>query len=79
MVRKEKFHIEDVVFDSDEFQFWGSEQYKKDISLKSEKSYSVNPAQSIFSQKQIDQFRKKAVQLNIEARGDQAVFYLKKE
>ena len=79
LVRKEKFHIEDIIFDSDELQFWGSEQYKKDISLKSEKSYSVNPAQSIFSQKQIDQFRKKAVQLNLEARGDQAVFYLKKD
>ena len=79
LARKEKFHIENIVFDSDEFQFWGSEQYKKDISLKSEKSYSVNPAQSIFSQKQIDQFRKKAVQLNLDARGDQAVFYLKKD
>ena len=42
LVRKEKFYIKDIVFDSDEFQFWGSEQYKNDISLKSENSYSVS-------------------------------------
>jgi len=79
LARKEKFHIEDIVFDSDEFQFWGSEQYKKGISLQSEKSYSLNPAKSIFNQKQVDEFRKKAAQLNRDARGDQAVFYLKKD
>ena len=67
------------MFDSDEFQFWGSEQYKSGISLQSDKSYSVNPAQSIFNQEQVDQFRKKAIQLNRDARGDQAVFYLKKD
>ncbi|MBT3515659.1 MAG: class I SAM-dependent methyltransferase [Nitrospina sp.] len=78
LVRKEKFYIEDIVFDSDEFQFWGSEQYENGISLQSEKSYSVNPAKSIFNQKQVDKFRKKAEQLNRDARGDQAVFYLKK-
>ena len=78
LARKEKFHIEDIVFDSDEFQFWGSEQYKNGISLRSEKSYSMNPAQSIFNQEQIDRFRRKAMQLNRDARGDQAVFYLKK-
>ena len=78
LARKEKFHIEDIVFDSDEFQFWGSEQYKNGISLRSEKSYSMNPAQSIFNPEQIDRFRRKAMQLNRDARGDQAVFYLKK-
>jgi hypothetical protein len=38
----------------------------------------MNPAQSIFNQEQIDRFRRKAMQLNRDARGDQAVFYLKK-
>ena len=79
LARKEKFHIEDIVFDSGGFQFWGSEQYKKGISLRSEKSYDVNPSQSIFNQEQIDRFHGKAVQLNRDARGDQAIFFLKKD
>ena len=79
LARKEKFHIEDIVFDSGGFQFWGSEQYKKGISLRSEKSYGVNPSQSIFNQEQIDRFHGKAVQLNRDARGDQAIFFLKKD
>ena len=79
LAMREKFHLEDIVFDSDEFQFWGSEQYKQGISLRSNRSYSVNPGQSIFSQKQMDGFQERAKRLNLDARGDQAAFYLKKD
>lgn len=76
---KEHFHLEDMVFDSDAFQFWGSEQYRKGIPLRSERSYSVDPAQSMFTREQMEAFQERAGQLNREARGDQAVFYLKKD
>ena len=79
LAMREKFHLEDIVFDSDEFQFWGSEQYKQGISLRSNRSHSVNPGQSIFSQKQMDGFQERAKRLNRDARGDQAAFYLKKD
>ncbi len=70
------FIIRDIVFDSTELQFWGSEQYIADISYLAENSYGVNPEKSIFSSEQIKLFREMAKKLNIEQRGDQASFYL---
>ncbi len=72
------FRIKEIVCDSTEFQFWGSEQYKKDIPLNSDNSYSVNPSKSIFSKEKIRAFKEKSQKLNLESRGDQAVFYLEK-
>jgi 2-polyprenyl-3-methyl-5-hydroxy-6-metoxy-1,4-benzoquinol methylase len=68
--------INDVIFDSTEFQFWCSEQYKRDIPLIAENSYAVNPRKSIFTAKQIKEFRKMAAELNKIDQGDQAAFYL---
>ena len=68
----------EVVYDSDDFQFWGSEQYASGIPLKSERSHSTNPSRSIFSRAEIRTFRKKADELNRESRGDIASFYLRK-
>jgi SAM-dependent methyltransferase len=65
------FKIVSTVFDSSEFQFTGSEQYKQDIPLVSQKS-------SNFSRKQIQNFRIKAKELNIKQQGDQACFLLQK-
>jgi len=70
--------IKDVAFDSTEFQFWGSEQYKRDVPLKAENSYSVNPKKSAFTTKQIKEFGKMAKRLNKNNQGDQAEFYLMK-
>ena len=75
---KAELLIKDVVFDSTEFQFWGSEQYKKDIPLTAENSYAVSPRKSIFTPRQIAEFKKIAGDLNKTNRGDQAVFYLTK-
>lgn len=71
--------IQEVIFDSTEFQFWGSEQYKRGIPLNSENSYSVNPEKSIFTAKQIKEFKKMAKELNKNKQGDQAAFYLGRE
>ena len=77
LARKAGFEVTDVIFDSTAFQFWGSEQYMSDIPLKSEKSYSVSPRNSIFSRKMIQHYRHEAERLNRESQGDQAIFVLR--
>jgi len=72
------FKIREVVCDSGLNQFYGSEQYKRDIPLVADNSYKVNPSKSIFSKKEIRLFKKKAKQLNSIGQGDQAAFYLEK-
>ena len=72
------FTVADVVFDSSEFQFWASEQYVNDIPLKDDRSYAVNPPQSIFKEQQIREFRTRAIELNARGEGDSACFYLYK-
>jgi len=57
--------IQDVIFDSTEFQFWGSKQYKRDIPLMAENSYSVDPKKSIFIKKQMKESKKMAKELNM--------------
>jgi SAM-dependent methyltransferase len=78
LANKAGLNIKRVICDSSDFQFWGSEQYKRGIPLYSAHSYSVNPAKSIFSKEQIKLFKQKAEKLNYESRGDQAQFYLQK-
>jgi SAM-dependent methyltransferase len=68
-----------VLYDSQDFQFWGSEQYAKDIPLRCERSYAENPERSIFSPTDIETFKKRAAELNRKDRGDQAAFYLNKQ
>ena len=67
-----------VVHDSTEFQFWASEQYRRDIPLKSPESYAVNRATALFSPATIEEFRQRAEELNARAEGDSACFYLRK-
>ncbi len=69
----------DVIYDSTEFQFWGSEQYRRDIALNAENSYAVNPSRSIFTKDDIRSFRRRALELNRTNDGDQAAFYLRKK
>jgi len=78
LVKKSGLSIQDIVFDSTEFQFWGSEQYKRDISLNSENSYSINPKKSIFTLNEIEKFKKIVKELNTKKQGDQAAFFLQK-
>ena len=72
------FQLADVVFDSSEFQFWGSEQYAHDVPLKDDRSYGVNPEKSMFDEGQIREFRERAMALNASGEGDSACFYLYK-
>jgi SAM-dependent methyltransferase len=75
---EEGFSVDEVAYDSTTFQFWGSEQYMRDIPLSDERSYFVNPARSIFTDKQIADYAARAAELNARGEGDQAIFYLRK-
>ena len=70
--------IKHIVYDSYELQFYGSEQYKRDIPLRAKNSYLIEPSKSIFSKKEIKIFKESAKKLNSKNDGDQAAFYLKK-
>lgn len=72
------FAVDEIAYDSTAFQFWGSIQYERDIPLAGERSYFVNPSNSIFSPEEIAAFEARAAELNRAGEGDQAVFYLRK-
>lgn len=64
--------LRDVVYDSTEFQFIGSEAYIKDIPLRDERAYSQ------FSKLEISHLINRASELNAAKQGDHAIFYLNK-
>lgn len=72
------FKVEQYIYDSNAFQFWGSEQYQQDIPLRDAKSYADNPSNSLFSEQDIKQFAQRSQRLNLEQQGDQVAFYLRK-
>jgi len=72
------FQVKEIVYDSVDLQFWGSEQYLKGIPLRSPDSYAENKETSIFSKKEIASFQTRANELNKNNDGDFASFYLHK-
>jgi SAM-dependent methyltransferase len=68
--------VREVVWDSTAFQFWGSEQYARDIPLRAADSYATNPARSPFTPRDIAAFARRAAELNRARAGDQAAFIL---
>ncbi|MFC1633031.1 class I SAM-dependent methyltransferase [Patescibacteria group bacterium] len=78
MAYKTGFEVDKIIFDSSAMQFWGSEQYKKDIALTAENSYAKNPSKSIFTSEKIQEYEQKAQELNEQKQGDSIAIYLKK-
>jgi len=78
LAEQSKLKLTKVKYDSSDLQFWGSEQYLKNISFFSPNSYYLNKKENIFSKKQISNFKKQAIELNNNNDGDQAIFILKK-
>ncbi|HPE59429.1 MAG: class I SAM-dependent methyltransferase [Thiothrix sp.] len=78
LARQTGFEVAQVTYDSNAFQFWGSEQYEKGIALRSPRSWAESPENAIFTRKQIAGFEKRAQELNAVNQGDQAAFYLRK-
>jgi SAM-dependent methyltransferase len=76
LARQAGLSVVDIVYDSTEFQFWGSEQYRVGISLFDKRSYARSHRRSIFTAQEISTFKRDADQLNIDRDGDSASFYL---
>lgn len=72
------FEIARIDYDSGSYQFLGSIQYQHDIPMSDPRSFAVNPANSLFTQTNIEAFEAKAKKLNETRQGDQACFYLLK-
>jgi SAM-dependent methyltransferase len=71
LVAASNLKIKEIIFDSTEFQFVGSEQAKMGIALEESRSYIKNKATNLFSSDQINDFKKRAVELNRQKKGDQ--------
>lgn len=65
-------------FDSNEDQFIGSEQYKRDIPLLDKQSYFENKSKSIFSEADIKRFKIRAAELNNKQDGDRVSVCMRK-
>jgi len=76
MAEQVGFIFEKVIDDSSEYQFIGSEQYRKGIARNAEKSYFINPSISGYSRRDVAFFKKKARKLNQTDQGDASCFYL---
>jgi SAM-dependent methyltransferase len=79
LMKDTDLRIKIIIFDSDAFLFWGSEQYERDIPLMSENSYLTNPKKSIFTEDQIKKFNEKADDLNKKGLGDQLFIVLERK
>ena len=80
LARRAGFKISTIHFDSDEFQFWGSELYRRGRNL-SDMNQGKHPAKAfpeIFTKKIIEKYAEKARELNKGKQGDQAAFFLEK-
>lgn len=71
------FRIADVTYNSDGWQFAGSELNRRSIPERDLVEGKVKLSQ-VFTKKEIASFRRKAEQLNKSQQGDQAVFFLRK-
>ncbi len=75
---KAEMKVTDVVYDSSEAQFWGSELYERGVALRSVPlSIYGNPFRRLFSPTFL-RYRRAARRLNREKQGDQASFYLRR-
>jgi SAM-dependent methyltransferase len=68
----------DVIHDSTGLQFWGSEEYARDIPHTNPRSVAGDSPSPIFTRRELRRFEVEAKELNRRGEGDQACFYLRK-
>jgi SAM-dependent methyltransferase len=78
LARESGFAVEEIVYDSTGFQFWGSEQYVRDIPLEDARSHFAAGGRGPFSPAELEAFDRMAAELNARREGDSAAFYLRK-
>lgn len=67
----------EVVDDSTDMQFWGSEQYRHDIPLVDPASHLIDPAGSPYSRRQVRAWKREADRLNRAGEGDMAATFFR--
>ena len=77
LAERSGFQVASVAYDSTAYQFWGSEQNRRNIALNAPSSYAVDKGASSFTQADMDAFEAKARELNARADSDQACFMLR--
>jgi len=78
LTSKAGINVKNVIFDSTEFQFTGSEMYIRDLPLQDRKKNEELLSKSILSEQQIKKYIEMANWLNRIGDGDSACFYLTK-
>ena len=73
LAHREGLRVQKVRYDSTGFQFWGSELYRRDIPLR---KLSIRRVKSLLGTGQMKDYERRALELNDQGLGDQAVFYL---
>lgn len=68
--------VERVFYDSYSLQFWGSEQYRRDIPLQDARSV-YQGSQAVFTESEVDAFERQSQLLNARHDGDSAGFLLR--
>jgi SAM-dependent methyltransferase len=77
LAEKTGFEMKEIVYDSSDLQFWGSELYCRNTSMTDyQRSIAENSPSSMFSANDLYRFKEKARELNALEDGDQACFYL---
>lgn len=70
------FSLRGVHYDSGPLQFWGSEQYADDVPLLDPGTGRLTPRGGSLERRRKLELAKRARELNVEGRGDQAAFHL---
>lgn len=78
LAKKTNLKLTKVIFDSTDFQFWGSEMYRNNIPLFDQNIQKYRTAADYFTPETLLNFQKQAHVLNKNEQGDQAIFYLQK-
>jgi SAM-dependent methyltransferase len=77
LARQTGFVVQSARFDSTAFQFWGSEQYRRDVPLNDRRSLAHDPADPLFSAEEVRVWEAQARALNRARSGDHATFFLR--
>lgn len=78
LAKRTGFEMHSKVFDSIDFQFVGSELYKRDIALHDMQTHEPVSVRTILNKEQLKSYKEEASILNEQGLGDQAIFYLYK-
>ena len=78
LLQKVGFVVKKTVYDADEFEIIGSEQYTRNMSIYDSRSYAVDKKKSVFSKNQIGEFKSSIQELNKQGKSSSVALYIEK-